>query len=240
MQIAPLAPEHAAVAAQLHMAGQPGTFLTSLGVDVLAAIYRGLPLSAHAFGYAVVGDTVGDTAVGNRAHAPIYGFVSATTSTGKLFLELGSRRLGDLLPPLLRQYVRHPRLLARSLQTLLYPFLVREQGGAAQEAGAELLSIMVAPAQRNQGAGTQLLAALLEGCRARQIRQLHVTVDAGNLGARRFYSRHGFTPVRDFRLYGRAMLLYQRPVITPSTPFPSTPSPSIAPSAPLPEQRHDL
>jgi hypothetical protein len=41
------------------------------------------------------------------------------------------------------------------------------------------------------------------------------------------------------------MLLYQRPVITASTPSsgtpsPSTRSPSITPSEPLPEQRHDL
>ncbi|MEZ4658511.1 MAG: hypothetical protein R2911_13150 [Caldilineaceae bacterium] len=46
MHIDPLQPVHARDAARLHIAGQPGTFLTSLGPPVLTVFYDSLPRSA--------------------------------------------------------------------------------------------------------------------------------------------------------------------------------------------------
>lgn len=191
MQIVPLAADHAATAARLHILGQPGTFLTSLGPGVLTALYRALPASKAGFGYAALADGAA------AADAPS-GFVAAADSVGSLFVQVGPR----LVAPLARQLARRPGLLARCAQTALYPLLVRERDAIAS---AELLAIMVDPAQRSQGIGAGLLAALVETCRARGIRRLDVTVDAGNLGAQRFYTRHGFRPQRGFDLYGRAM-----------------------------------
>jgi ribosomal protein S18 acetylase RimI-like enzyme len=187
MQIIPLAPEHATDAAQLHIAGQPGTFLTALGPGVLTAIYRSLPRS--------------------RANGNVLGFISATTGVGKLFVELATIGLGALLPPLLGQLARHPSLIWRSAQTVLYPLLVG--GGESGPPPAELLSIMVEPRQRSHGIGAQLLMALVAACRARAIPLLDVTVDAGNEGAQRFYQRHGFVHHHDFTLYGRRMAQYR-------------------------------
>ncbi|MGL4650831.1 MAG: hypothetical protein ACRC1H_15595, partial [Caldilineaceae bacterium] len=51
--LVPLGPRHAEQAARLHILGQPGTFLTSLGPDVLCVLYRTLPETAGGFGYAV-------------------------------------------------------------------------------------------------------------------------------------------------------------------------------------------
>jgi ribosomal protein S18 acetylase RimI-like enzyme len=195
MQIVPLTPDHAATAARLHAAGQPGTFLTSLGPGVLTALYRGLPTSAAGFGFAAA------AAGAPQTDAPV-GFVAATTSVGSLFVQMGPR----LLPPLLAQLARKPRLIARCVQTAAYPFLVREQDAAAT---AELLAIMVDPARRSQGIGAALLAALLAACQRRRLAYLDVTVDAANAGAQRFYIRHGFQPHRRFMLYDRAMLLYR-------------------------------
>ena len=200
-----LTPEHARDAARLHIQGQPGTFLTSLGPDVLTVLYRALPQAKVGFGFAAVDQADGSDAVGS-----VRGFVSATTSTGGLFLDLGLRRLREFAPPLLACFVRHPSLAVRSLQTLAYPLLVREEKGLPP--AAELLSIMVEPADRGRGIGALLLQVLLQECRNRHIKLLDVTVDASNPGARRFYERHGFTLMRQFTLYGRAMCLYRRPV----------------------------
>jgi ribosomal protein S18 acetylase RimI-like enzyme len=196
MQIIPLAPEHATDAAQLHIAGQPGTFLTALGPGVLTAIYRSLPRSRAGFGFAALDEN------GN-----VLGFISATTGVGKLFVELATIGLGALLPPLLGQLARHPSLIWRSAQTVLYPLLVG--GGESGPPPAELLSIMVEPRQRSHGIGAQLLMALVAACRARAIPLLDVTVDAGNEGAQRFYQRHGFVHHHDFTLYGRRMAQYR-------------------------------
>lgn len=202
VQIAPLTPHHAEQAARLHIAGQPGTFLTSLGPEVLAVFYTALPLSPVGFGYVIPTATGGEIA----------GFVSATTSTGRLFAELGLRHLSRFLPPLLRRFARQPQLAWRSAQTVLYPL---SAGGHGEQPGAptvELLSIMVEPTQRGQGLGARLLDALCLECERRGIVRIDVTVDATNAGARRFYARHGFVEMRQFQLYGRTMCSYRLPL----------------------------
>ncbi len=193
-----LLPAHAADAARLHILGQPGTFLTSLGSDVLTVLYRTLPASDHAFGFAVVDPT---------RPASLIGFVSATTSVGALFAELGTRRLGAFLPPLARRFVRHPALIRRAAQTAVYPLMHRTSGNGPPP--AELLSIMVEPAARSHGIGALLVAALKDECRRRGIAALEVTVDAANDGAQRFYAQHGFGYADTFMLYGRSMRLFR-------------------------------
>lgn len=200
MLITRLTPSHAAAAARLHMAGQPGAFLTRLGPGVLTVLYRTLPVSQAGFGFAALTQEGGtDEAVG---------FVSATTSVAGLFFEMGTQRLGQLLPPLLAGYLRQPSLAVRSVQTAAYPLLTHVDEGA--QPAAELLSIMVAPEQRSQGVGALLMQALLYDCRRRGMAQVTVTVDSANLGAGRFYTRHGFAPMRSFTLYGRPMTLFAR------------------------------
>lgn len=215
MEIGALRPEHAADAARLHIAGQPDTFLTSLGVDVLTVVYRSLPTLPSGFGY-----------VATDERGRVVGFVSATTSIGRLFLEIGTRRLRQLLPPLLAQCARHPRLIAATAQTLFYPFLVYNKSPQGSgfwdqepdavslepEESAELLSIMVEPEARGQGIGTRLLETLMAECEVRRVDVLDVTVDANNHGAQRFYERHGFVAARSVTLHGRAMWLYRREV----------------------------
>lgn len=195
MQIVPLAAIHAETAARLHQAGQPDTFLTSLGPGVLTALYRALPASTAGFGFAAVDED------GGPKDAPL-GFVAATTSVGRLFLQVGPR----LLPPLTGRLARRPALIPRCVQTAVYPLWV---AGEKDVAAAELLAIMVDPTRRSQGIGATLLDALLRACHARSITRLDVTVDAANHGAQRFYARHGFHPHRQFTLYGRAMFHYR-------------------------------
>ena len=129
MKFTTLAPTHAAAAARLHIAGQPGTFLTKLGPEVLTVFYRALPQSPVGFGF------VGEAPVAAPAELveakapadvpPVSGFVAATTSTGQLFLELGTRQLPHFLPPLLRRLGQQPTLFWQAAQTLLYPFVER-------------------------------------------------------------------------------------------------------------------
>ena len=216
MTIVQLSRTHAADAARLHIAGQPGTFLTSLGPSVLTVFYQALPQSPAGFGFAAIDDS-GRVALDQtrpvKTHnsiSPItLGFVSATTSVGALFIELGTRRIGQFLPPLLARFARQPALIPRSVQTLLYPFLVRKEHEHHTGATAELLSIMVEPAMRSQGIGAQLMTALLAECRQRQIQHLDVTVNTTNAAAQRFYIRHGFSLSHKFVLYGREMCSYR-------------------------------
>lgn len=213
MSLINLDPTHAAAAARLHIAGQPNTFLTNLGPAVLTAFYRALPQSPAGFGFAAVapGETALLPATRNTQHAThIIGFISATTSTGQLFFQLGTRHLPAFLPPLLRRFAQRPRLLLNCMQTVLYPLRHGNIAGAHGETTAELLSIMVEPTWRSHGIGAQLLTALIAACQARRIHAMDVTVAADNIGAQRFYTRYGFIEQRQFILYGRPMYSYRR------------------------------
>jgi ribosomal protein S18 acetylase RimI-like enzyme len=205
--ITPLAPIHAQQAARLHIQGQPGTFLTSLGKEVLTVVYRALPESRDGFGFAAIQLT--DPNVAPADNSLLTGYISATTGVGRLFVEMASQRLGQLLPPLLRRYSQDPGLALRSLQTALYPFLMHKDDG---EPTAELLSIMVEPALRSYGIGALLMAAFLHECRSRSLASVTVTVDAANQGAQRFYQRHGFAAWRNIVLYGRPMIVFRREI----------------------------
>lgn len=200
-----LAPEHASDAARLHILGQPGAFLTSLGADVLAVLYRTLPQSPTGFGFAAIDPT---------RPQRLLAFVSATTSVGALFFEMGTRRLPAFLPPLLRRFAADPGLALRAAQTAIYPFLHTAPAGLTPP--AELLSIMVEPELRGAGIGALLVTTLLTECQQRGIAALDVTVDAANTGAQRFYVRHGFVYADAFILYGRAMHRYQATVAASS------------------------
>ncbi|MBX3011438.1 MAG: GNAT family N-acetyltransferase [Caldilineaceae bacterium] len=200
--IKPLTVAHAAAAARLHIAGQPNTFLTSLGPAVLTTFYRALPQSPTGFGFTALAPAADQA-------PPVIGFVSATTSTGQLFLELGTRHLPAFLPPLLRRFAQRPGLLLHCIQTVFYPLLQHSSQAQPAAHGAELLSIMVEPAWRSQGVGGQLVTHLFESCQARQIDALDVTVAAENRGAQEFYRRHGFRFQQEFQLYGRPMQRYR-------------------------------
>jgi len=222
MKITTLASIHARDAARLHIAGQPGTFLTSLGPEVLTVFYRALPQSPTGIGFALQGEPSESrqqpTGKQQVPSAPIAGFVAATTCTGCLFLELGTRHLWQFLPPLLARLARQPQLLGRSIQTLFYPFLSKHHTPATPSQGkpaavAELLSIMVAPSLRSQGLGAQLIDQLVTACQARTLDAIDVTVDASNSGARRFYAHHGFGEEETFSLYGRPMMRYRLPLL---------------------------
>ncbi len=206
IRIEPLTPQHAADAARLHIEGQPGTFLTRLGPDVLTVVYQALPNTDGGFGFVAV------------VEERIVGFVSATTSVGKLFAQTSLGKAGVLLPALTKQMLKQPSLLPLSVKTVFYPFLARHGDADGDSVGysltAELLSIMVADAYRSHGIGTRLVDALVEECSHRSIGVLDVTVDAANPGACQFYEQHEFAEQKRFTMYGREMCQYQRHIDT--------------------------
>lgn len=217
MELIRLQPSHASEAARLHIAGQPGTFLTALGSEFLTLLYRRLPQAKGSFGFTIIAQneiTLND--VDPRATSPTginnLGFIAATTSIGHLLFDLGVHHPFALFSTLGKRYIKQPTLFGQTLQTLYYPLMDYSQSKSEREneMGAEILSIMVEPAYRSRGIGQHLLNRLVEHCRQHKFTILDVTVDATNAGARQFYQRHGFVEQKEFILYGRPMLRYQK------------------------------
>lgn len=57
---------------------------------------------------------------------------------------------------------------------------------------ALLDELYVAPELRGRGIGSRVLDLLLSTARARSVSVVEINVDEGDVGARRFYERHGF------------------------------------------------
>lgn len=191
-RLVPLDRTHAATAAELHAAGQPGTFLTSLGPAFLRALYTAIPASPYGFGFAAL----------EAASGEMIGVVAASTNTSDLFRDIALRQVWRIAPPIAMRLLRHPTLLPKILQTLAYPSAEVHPGAG------ELLFIGVRETLRSRGIGAQLYAALLEECRRRGVAVLTVLVDASNEGANRFYRRHGFQYDTSQTLFGRRMHFY--------------------------------
>ncbi len=195
MEIRKVQREDARAAALLHIEGQPGTFLTTLGEGFLTAFYAGLSDSKWGYGYvAMEGDDALGVAIG-------------TNDTHALFRELMTREGAHLALPTLCRLIRHPSLLAKVLQTFFYPDKLDIEPGEA-----ELLFIGVRDQSRRRRIGTQLLDALSEESRRRGAIAFKVTVDAANSAANAFYVNYGFQIVGGFELYGRKMNLYYLPL----------------------------
>ena len=189
----PLSPADAAAGAALHVAGQPGTFLTRLGLPFLRVLYRGMARSRSGFGTVAV-----------REPGRVVGVVVGTDSTGALFRELIGGRWWQFVLPVGLGILRDLSLLRLIRQTFSYP-----EAEACEPGIGELLFIGVDPQARRSGIGSALVDSLFAAARQRGLRGLTVTVDAENATAIRFYERHGFAFRRTAPLYGRPMHHYR-------------------------------
>lgn len=73
---------------------------------------------------------------------------------------------------------------------------------------ALLDELYVAPSHRNRGLGTALIELLTDTARGHGVELIEINVDEGDTDARRFYERHGFTPIEPDT--GEGALYYHR------------------------------
>jgi ribosomal protein S18 acetylase RimI-like enzyme len=191
IQVRDLQPADAAIGAELHAIGQPGTVLTTLGPAFLKALY--VKMAESPMGIAKVA-TKDDEVIG---------IIAGTTDTHALFRELIVKQGVYLALPILGSLLRHPALAFRVLQTFAYPNKLNTEPGEA-----EFLFIGVSATARRQGVGSIMFEALVAECRRRGATGLKSTVDASNPHANAFHVKWGFEIVDRFDLYGRAMNLY--------------------------------
>lgn len=195
IEIRKLRREEAPVAADLHIEGQPGTVLTTLGKEFLTALYAELSDSQH--GLALVAVQEGQ----------VVGIIAGATDTHALFKELIWKRGLRLAIPVARRLLRKPALLYRVLQTFTYPNKLRANPG-----DAEFLFMGVRSDMRRQGIASRMLEALIAALKERGATGLLSTVDVTNPRANPFHVKWGFQVIAQFDLYGRKMNLYYLPL----------------------------
>lgn len=190
-QLVPLDRLHARQVARLHAEGISSGFLASLGHHFLTQLYTAIPKCGAGFGFVAL-DAAGD----------VQGFIACTESTGRLYKQAMRRRFLQMAWPIMRYLVR-PSVIKRMIATLRYPTQV---GGNVP--AAELLSIVVTPALRGQGAGKALVAAASDEFRRRGIDRYKVAVWDQNERANAFYKSCGFEFALAREHHGLGMNIY--------------------------------
>ena len=195
-------PHHAPQVADIHIEGQPGTFLTRLGRGFLTALYAEISSSSYGFGVvAVEGDLV-------------VSVVMASTSTPRLFADMRSRRALRLALPILPQVLRHPALLRDIWHTWRYPSKssashAKQPGERRPKVEAEFLFFGTHPEYRRQRIGMYLFDRAIAQAILRGVRQISAVVDQKNermvTGFTEHREKYGFETPDTVFLFGRPM-----------------------------------
>ncbi len=195
-------PDHAPQVADIHIEGQPGTFLTRLGRGFLTALYAEISRSPYGFGVvAVEGDLV-------------VSVVMASTSTPRLFADMRSRRALRLAWPILPQVLRHPTLLRDIWHTWRYPSKssashAKQPGERRSKVEAEFLFFGTRPEYRRHRIGMYLFDRAIAQSILRGVRQISAVVDQKNermvTGFTEHREKYGFETPDTVFLFGRPM-----------------------------------
>jgi GNAT superfamily N-acetyltransferase len=195
-------PDHAPQVADIHIEGQPGTFLTRLGRGFLTALYAEISCSPYGFGVvAVEGDLVVSVTV-------------VSTSTPRLFADMKSRRAVRLILPILPQVFKHPALLKDIWHTWRYPSKssashAKQPGERRRKVEAEFLFFGTRSEYRRQHIGTYLFDRAIAQAIRRGVRQISAVVDQKNermvTGFTEHGSKYGIQDHDTVFLFGRPM-----------------------------------
>lgn len=190
-QVRSMQSHDATAIAHLHRSGIPTGVLAEIGVEALADIYVTLVSGDDGFVYVGVDD-----------RGRVVGFVSGVTDVSKLYRRVVRRHFLRFALLGLRN-VFHPRMIRRLCSALLYPARVQ-----TKYPPAELLSIVIDPAARGSGLGTQLLEALRADFRRRGISEIKVMVRADFERANAYYRKHGFALAGQTTSHGHPANIY--------------------------------
>ena len=105
----PFTKKYAQQAAEIHIEGQPRTFLTRLGPEVLACLYEAMAESPLVIGKVIVdGDRVAVIAI-------------ASQDTNRMFSDIKWHHWHRLAWPMIKQFLRSPSILIDIWQNIRYP-----------------------------------------------------------------------------------------------------------------------
>lgn len=193
LDIVPFAPGHARQVAEIHIEGQPGTFLTRLGPDFLTQLYRAMASSEWAFGSVIVD---GEQVVG-------VGVVALNTA--RLFRDIKLHHWQHLVWPVIRQMLRQPALLGELIQSWRYPTRI-----VAPPGDAEMLFFGLRRAYMRHGLGPRLLDHLMEAAYQRGFSTLSALIDKRNRPVRwMIASLPSLRVDQEITLHGKTMLVYR-------------------------------
>ncbi len=109
------------------------------------------------------------------------------------------------MPKMMLSLLRHPSLIKRSLETLLFS----KQESGEQNPGAELMVIVLRKDYQLKGIGSELLSFLNREFSRRGVKNYVVRTFSDNTASNSFYTATGFKKHSPFIMYNREWNLYK-------------------------------
>ncbi len=173
--VRPMRQEDVETVVDIHIAGFPGFFLTSLGRKFLLLYYS-----------EVIRSQLGIAFVYTR-EGRILGFAAGYFNPGKFYLRLFLRRAFAFAFYSLRAVANQPLIIPRIIRSVLMRF-----GAPKNENVAELASLAVLPNEEGRGYGLAIIAACIEHIKRKGGKSIVLDVLKENQSLIQAYQRMGF------------------------------------------------
>ncbi len=195
LEIRPMLESDVEAVVEIHLRTFPGFFLSFLGPDFLALLYRSIQAAPEGVVLVAIGEE------------GIQGFAAGVTSQESFYRRLLRKHWWRFAMSALGAASRRPSVIPRLLRALRRP---SETGQSA--APAALMSIGVRPESEGKGIGGLMIESFCREMATRGVTDICLTTDRDdNAHANRFYERHGFHVSKSFVTpEGRAMIEYAR------------------------------
>ncbi|MBI1881788.1 MAG: hypothetical protein HYR94_26725 [Chloroflexi bacterium] len=191
-----LQPKDAEAAVELHIEGQPGTTLTLLGYRFLVELYRAAYRSKWAEG---VGAFDGDRLVAQAAIA---------VSSAKFFSEFKTRHLWRVSVPVALSVLRHPKVLAYTVQGWSYA-----QQTHSPEGECDVIFLGVQRDYMRHGVGPELVRYMFGWAGVIGLKSANFMIEKRNRPMRWMIGQlKELFIAHEFEAYGRPMLFYKVPI----------------------------
>ena len=196
MEFRYLQPEHAKMAAEIHIEGQPGTVLTLLGRRFLVELYRAVCYSQWGEG---IGAFDGDTLVAQTAMA-----VSST----KFFNEFKMKHLWRVSIPVMLSVLKNPRIITDVVKGWNYADQTR-----SPEREGDVIFLGVKHEYVRQGIAPELVRHMFGWANLIGLQSANFMVEKRNRPMRWMISQlNDLYVAHEFEAYGREMLFYKIPI----------------------------
>jgi ribosomal protein S18 acetylase RimI-like enzyme len=182
---------HAGQVAALHIQCISTGFISSLGVDFVTSLYEAIVKSKSSFGVVAV------------RNDKVLGFAAFTANLNRLYRSAVWRK-GLIFALLLAGNVRSRGRVKKMFETLFYPARTKKMNLPP----AEVLSIAVAPEEREKGLAGQLIEKCFRHCRKTGVDKVKVIVGADNRPGNKLYLKFGFELVGQIVNHGVLSNIY--------------------------------
>ena len=191
LKITKLLPEHSREAAELHISGIHKGFISSLGIDFVAALYEAIAESKFGFGFVTQKD------------GKIMGFAAFTTNLNALYKSVilkNGLRLAFKLAGKMFSFGR----IKKVFETMFYPSRIKKMNLPS----AEFLSMVVVEEARGKGLATAMMWKGFAECARRGEKKVKILARADLKAINKMYEKYGFELVGQIESHGVVSNVY--------------------------------